>query len=86
MYTSVRRVSAARKWRFTVLDLASGVETALPETRSVDDQLDWLDDDHVLYGVPRGESGRTDVWMSPLSGGAPTLLVPDADSPSVVRP
>jgi hypothetical protein len=79
-------VSAARTWRFTVLDLASGVETPLPETRSVDDQIDWLDDDHVLYGVPRGESGRTDVWMSPLAGGAPRLLVPDADSPSVVRP
>jgi hypothetical protein len=79
-------VSTARKWRFTVLDLASGVETPLPETRSVDDQIDWLDNDHVLYGVPRGESGRTDVWMSPISGGTPTLLVPDADSPSVVRP
>lgn len=79
-------VSAARKWRFTVLDLASGVETALPETRSVDDQIDWMDDTHVLYGVPRGESGRTDIWMSPLTGGSPTLLVPDADSPSVVRP
>jgi Tol biopolymer transport system component len=79
-------VSTARKWRFTVLDLASGVETPLPETRSIDDQLDWMDDDHVLYGVPRGESGRTDVWMSPLSGGTPTMLVPDADSPSVVRP
>ncbi|HST67806.1 MAG TPA: hypothetical protein VLM05_21730 [Mycobacteriales bacterium] len=79
-------VSAARKWRFTVLDLASGVETPLPETRSVDDQIDWMDDTHVLYGVPRGESGRTDIWMSPLAGGAPALLVPDADSPSVVRP
>jgi hypothetical protein len=69
-----------------VLDLASGVETPLPETRSIDDQLAWLDDDHVLYGVPRGETGRTDVWMSPLSGGEPRLLVRDADSPAAVRP
>jgi hypothetical protein len=76
--------SAARKWRFTVLDLRSGVETPLPETRSIDDQLAWLDDSHVLYGVPRGASGRSDVWMSPLSGGTPTLLVPDADSPAAV--
>jgi hypothetical protein len=78
--------STARKWRFTVLDLASGVETPLPETRSIDDQLAWLDDEHVVYGVPRGDSGRTDVWMSPVSGGTPTMLVPDADSPAVVRP
>ena len=78
--------TTARKWRFTVLDLRTGVETPLPETRSIDDQLAWLDDSHVLYGVPRGSSGRTDVWMSPLSGGTPTLLVPDADSPAAVRP
>ena len=78
--------STARKWRFTVLDLRTGVETALPETRSIDDQLAWLDDDHVLYGVPRGSSGRTDVWVSPLTGGAPRMLVPDADSPAAVTP
>ena len=57
--------STARKWRFTVLDLRTGVETPLPETRSIDDQLAWLDDSHVLYGVPRGSSGRTDVWCQP---------------------
>jgi hypothetical protein len=57
--------STARRWRFTVLDLRTGVETALPETRSIDDQLAWLDDDHVMYGVPRGSSGRTDVWGQP---------------------
>jgi Tol biopolymer transport system component len=78
--------STARKWRFTVLDLRTGVETPLPETRSIDDQLAWLDDEHLMYGVPRGSSGRTDVWVSPLTGGTPRLLVPDADSPSVVTP
>ena len=85
-YKKATGSASARRWRFTVLDLASGVETALPETRSIDDQLAWLDADHVLYGVPRGETGRTDVWVSPLSGGQPRLLVPDADSPAVVRP
>jgi hypothetical protein len=78
--------SAARKWRFTVLDLRTDVETPLPETRSIDDQLAWLDDQHVMYGVPRGSSGRVDVWVSPLTGGTPRLLVPDADSPAPVRP
>jgi hypothetical protein len=61
-------------------------ETPLPETRSIDDQLAWLDDSHVMYGVPRGASGRSDVWVSPLSGGTPKLLVPDADSPAAVIP
>ncbi len=36
-------------WRFYVLDLATGQETPLAETRPVDDQLAWLDDGHVLY-------------------------------------
>jgi hypothetical protein len=76
--------SAARTWRFTVLDLRTGVETPLPEARSIDDQLAWLDDDHVMYGVPRGSSGRIDVWVTPLSGGTPRMLVPDADSPAAV--
>ena len=51
------RASATRRrsahdpttWRFTVLDLATGTETPLAETRSVDDQLAWLDDAHLLY-------------------------------------
>ena len=57
------------KWRFHVLDLATGRETALAETRSIDDQLEWLDDDHLLYGdgertwvVPADGSGEPEVW------------------------
>ena len=37
------------KWRFHVLDLATGADVALAETRSVDDQLEWLDDRNLLY-------------------------------------
>ena len=85
-YKKASGPSTARRWRFTVLDLASGVETPLPETRSIDDQRAWLDADHLLYGVPRGDSGRTDVWVAPLAGGSPSVLVPDADSPAAVRP
>jgi hypothetical protein len=70
------------RWRFTVLDLASGTETPLPEERSIDDQVAWLDNQHVLYAVPRGQTGRSDVWVSPLAGGSPRLLVPDAESPA----
>jgi hypothetical protein len=89
VYKKATGATTARHWRFTALDLASGAETPLPETRSIDDQVAWLDDSHVLYAVPRGEtgSGRTDVWVSPvppLATGAPHLLIPDAESPASV--
>lgn len=76
------------RWRLAVYDLASGAETLLAETRSVDDQVEWLDDRHVVYGLPRtGDSIATsDVWRVPADGtGAPELLIPHAWSPAVVR-
>ena len=76
-----------RQWGIAVLDLATGEETVLPETRSVDDQPEWLDDHTVLYGLAReGEPGASDVWsLDVASGSAPELLIPQAWSPSVVR-
>jgi hypothetical protein len=57
-------------WRFTVLDLATGRETPLAETRSLDDQIEWLDDRNVLYRnldstwtVPADGSGRPAAWL-----------------------
>jgi hypothetical protein len=74
-------------WGIAVLDLATGVEHELAEARSVDDQLEWLDDDTVLYGLPRpDEAGVTDVWALDLAPrSTPTLFIPQAWSPSVVR-
>ena len=70
----------AKTWRFHVLDLASDVETPLAETRSVDDQLEWLDDGHVLYHA------GDDIWTVPADGsGAPRRYLEAADSPAVVR-
>lgn len=67
-------------WRFHVLDLATGKETPLAETRSVDDQLAWLDDGHLLYG-----DGQ-DTWMVNADGsGAPQRWMAGADSPTVQR-
>lgn len=72
-------------WRFAVLDLATGTETLLAEQRSVDDQLAWLDDDTLLYGVRRDQR-HADVWSVPADGaGRPTLVVADADAPASVR-
>lgn len=75
-------------WRFYALDLASGRETRLGERRSVDDQAAWLDDEHVMYAI-RGVHGHrpsADVWVAPIDGGRPRLLIHDADSPTVVGP
>jgi len=75
-------------WRIAVLDLTSMIETVLPEDRSVDDQVEWLDDATLLYGLPRTDVvGDSDVWSIPADGsGMPTLFIPHAWSPSVVRP
>lgn len=77
------------QWRLAVYDLATGAETLLAETRSVDDQVEWLDDDQVVYGLPRtGDNGAatSDVWQVPADGsGSPRVLVHDAWSPAVVR-
>jgi hypothetical protein len=77
-----------RHWSVAVLDLATGREQVLGETRSVDDQVEWLDDDTVLYGLPRAdEPGVTDVWsLSTDPGASAELFIPAAWSPSVVRP
>ncbi len=76
------------QWRIAVHDLRSGKSTLLAETRSVDDQIEWLDNDHVVYGLPRSGDGpaATDVWRIPANGsGTPALLIKDAWSPAVIR-
>ena len=75
-------------WRFYVLDLATMAERPITaETRSVDDQIEWLDDTHVLYGVPRAKQPAIrDIWVSPVDDSAPArVFLPEAESPIVVR-
>ena len=76
-------------WRIWLLDLKTLTETPLNETRNVDDQVEWLDANHVLYALPedlKASSPTTDVWsLSIDSAGAPELLVKGAFSPAVVQ-
>lgn len=76
-------------WRLAVSDLATGHETLLAEQRSVDDQVEWLDNNTVLYGLPRtaaNGAATDDVWAVPADGtGTPRIFVHDAWSPAVVR-
>jgi hypothetical protein len=67
-------------WHLTVLDVKTLAETPLAEPRSVDDQVEWLDDQHVLYGVDSA------IYMAAADGsGTPVKYVTGADSPAVVR-
>jgi hypothetical protein len=77
-----KRVDAGNgPWRFTVLDLKTMRETPLAESRSVDDQAAWLDNDHVLYGY------KNAVWVVRADGSdRPRLYLKSALSPTVVRP
>ena len=63
--------------------------TPARRTRNVDDQAEWLDDEHVLYALPGGD-GRTaimDEWLTPADGGGePRLFLPEAYSAGVDRP
>jgi hypothetical protein len=68
-------------WRFTVLDLKTGKETPTAETRPIDDQVEWLDDQHLLY-----RDGET-TWVVNADGsGEPRLWMKASDSPAIVRP
>jgi hypothetical protein len=75
-------------WRLAVLDLRTGRESLLGETRSVDDQVEWLDDNRLLYALsrPGSEATTSDVWVVPADGtGSPAVFIPEASSPAVVR-
>jgi Tol biopolymer transport system component len=72
-------------WRPAVLDLATLRPTVLAETRSVDDQIAWLDDRTVMYALPR-DRDHADVWRANADGsGSTSVLVPDAESPAAIR-
>jgi hypothetical protein len=67
-------------WQLRVLDLATLAVSPVAESRSIDDQVEWLDDDRILYG----ENART--WVVPADGtGTPEMFLEDALSPAVVR-
>ena len=75
-------------WRLHVLDVETLTEHALTaESRSIDDQIEWLDDDRILYGIPRtAPSAVTDVWVAPVDGSAQArVFLAEAESPAIVR-
>ena len=73
-------------WQLTLLDLQTMGEKPLwNESRSVDDQVEWLDDAHVMYHLT-GASTAADVWSAAIDGETPpSLVLPAAYSPAVLR-
>jgi hypothetical protein len=58
-------------------------ETPLAETRSIDDQVIWLDNNTIAYALPGDRA--PDIWAAPADAtGTPRLLVRHASSPSAV--
>ena len=82
-------LAAGLGWRLHVMHLGSRAITPLAESRSVDDQAEWLDDSTILYAIPDPSAPTpmvTDVWRVPADGGgAPVLLLAGASSPAVLR-
>lgn len=79
--------TAVPRWNIVVFDLATNQETLLPDTRNIDDQVEWLDNATILYGLARPDSiGDSDIWSAPSDGsGAAQLEIEHGWSPSVVR-
>ena len=76
-------------WRLHVLDVNTLVDTPLSETRSVDDQVEWLDDERVAYALPAMETsgGGADIWTVGLRAqDQPRSLLGRGYSPATLRP
>jgi len=80
-----KAMTARGEWELHILDVGTGNDIALTkETRSVDDQVDWLDNDHVLYSMI--STNGADIWSLRVNNQeAPKMLMAAASSPAIVR-
>jgi hypothetical protein len=70
------RIGDESRWRLRVLDLDTLADHPVAESRSIDDQVEWLDNHTLAY------SDETNVYTVPAGGGGEArLLVKDATSP-----
>jgi hypothetical protein len=70
------RIGESTRWRLRVLGLDDLQDHAVAESRSIDDQAEWLDGETLAY------SDGLDVYTVPADGsGEAELLVRDATSP-----
>lgn len=70
------RIGDEHRWRLRVLDLDTLEDHAVAESKSIDDQVEWLDDETLAY------SDEVNIYTVPADGGGEArLLVRDATSP-----
>jgi hypothetical protein len=63
------------------MDLQTLTDIELTETKSIDDQMEWIDAGRLLYGL------GADVWSVTSDGrGQPVPFLFGGLSPAVVRP
>jgi hypothetical protein len=75
------RLGDGDHWRLRVLDVGTLADHAVAETRSIDDQVEWLDDGTLAYAY------GDDLYTVPADGGGePQLLVRNASSPVRLDP
>jgi hypothetical protein len=85
-----KKRTGTHEWRLHVMDVATLVDRPLAaETRSIDDQAEWLDATHVLYGFVADTGLPEDaanVWVAGVEDGSPSrIFIKSALSPVVVR-
>lgn len=87
-----KRRNPAGGWWPAVYELASGREWVMKEARSIDDQIEWLDDATIVYELAEAGSndalpgGQTDLFMRAANGsGSSTVLRKNSGSPSVIN-
>jgi hypothetical protein len=85
VFKSRRTAGGGPFWDLHVLDLTTMRETALAkEQRSIDDQVEWLDTDRIVYQLA-GENGG-EIWSLRTDGSsAPARLLANAYSPAMVQ-
>jgi len=82
-----RAPGLVHRWQLTVLDLATMKEIELAEKDGIDDQVEWLDNEHILYQKDDYDPPKwVSVFVVPADGsGKPKIFMPNALSPVVVR-
>ncbi len=89
--TLVFKETTPNGFQLVAVDLESQTTWKMGEARSVNDQVEWLDNDTILYAL-HPEGGDTpvepqyDIWMLDIAEGSePVLFLANADSPAVAR-
>jgi hypothetical protein len=87
-----RQTKVGSGWQLWARELSTGREWAITEDgQDVDDQVEWLDNTHVIYGRiygPGAPDTSLSLWISdvtPESGLDQQLFIRSASSPSVIR-